>query len=105
MNMLMTDLYIDVDDVNDYDDDDDAGVNHQSVCAMPEPSRRCTRGADKAFMIGIWWWRWPVYDDYDDNYDDYDDNYEDDDDNYDYYDDYDADSVGDDTSDFAAGWL
>ena len=53
MNMLMTDLYIDVDDVNDYDDDDDAGVNHQSVCAMPEPSRRCTRGADKVFMIRI----------------------------------------------------
>ena len=53
MNMLMTDLYIDVDDVNDYDDDDDAGVNHQSVCVMPEPSRRCTRGADKAFMIRI----------------------------------------------------
>ena len=57
----MTDLYIDVDDVNDDDvdddddddGDDDAGVNHQSVCAMPEPSRRCTRGADKAFMIRI----------------------------------------------------
>ena len=60
----MTDLYIDVDDVNDYDvddddgdddvdSDDDAGVNHQSVCAMPEPSRRCTRGADKVFMIRI----------------------------------------------------
>ena len=66
MNMLMTDLYTDVDDVNDYDDDDDGdydddddddgddtGVNHQSVCAMPEPSRRCTRGADKVFMIRI----------------------------------------------------
>ena len=54
----MTDLYIDIDDVNDYDvddddGDDDAGVNHQSVCAMPEPSRRCTRGADKVFMIRI----------------------------------------------------
>ena len=42
-----------VDDDSDDDDDDDERVNHQSVCAMPEPSRRCTRGADKAFMIRI----------------------------------------------------
>ena len=47
------DVDYDHDDRDDIDEDD--GVNHQSVCAMPEPSRRCTRGADKAFMIRISW--------------------------------------------------
>ena len=55
MMMMLSQQFVDADyDHDDRDDDvDDGGVNHQSVCAMPEPSRRCTRGADKAFMIGI----------------------------------------------------